>query len=182
VVGLPPTTVADYVARAQRAGLGWPLPESVDDGELESRLFVLALRAPSRTLPEWAVVHHELRRKDMTMQLLWLEYKGRAPEGYQYSQFCRLYREWQRHLDVVMRQEHRAGAKLFVDFAGETVPIIDPMSGEVRQAEVSVAVLGASNYTMPRPSPRRSWGTGSAATSTPSSSWAAHPRSWSATT
>jgi len=135
------------VARAQRAGLGWPLPEGVDDGELESRLFVLALKAPTRTLPEWAVVHHELRRRDMTLQLLWLEYKERAPEGYQYSQFCRLYREWQRHLDVVMRQEHRAGEKLFVDFAGETVPVIDPVSGEVMQSEVFVSVLGASNYT-----------------------------------
>jgi len=146
---LPPTTVADYVARARRAGLGWPLPDGMDDGALETRLFASAALPPShaRPLPDWAVVHRELRRKGVTLQLLQLEYKADAPDGYQYSQFCRHYRLWQRGLDLVMRQEHRAGEKLFLDFPGQTLPIVDPATGEIAQAELFVAVLGASNYT-----------------------------------
>jgi len=146
-VALPSTTVADYVARARRAGLGWPLPESLDDRQLEERLFVSAAPSPvTRPLPDWATVHRELRRPGVTLQLLHLEYKERASNGYQYSQFCRHYWRWQRHLDVVMRQEHRAGQKLFVDFAGQTVPVVDPKTGAITQVELFVAVLGASNY------------------------------------
>lgn len=149
-VGLPYTTVADYVQRARRGGLGeWPLPGDLDDRELEARLFSNTERPPStsRPLPDWSKIHRELRRKGVTLQLLHLEYKERHPDGYQYTQFCELYRRWQRHLDVVMRQEHRAGEKLFVDFAGQTVPIIDPGTGIVSvEAEIFVTVLGASNY------------------------------------
>lgn len=147
-VGLPYTTVADYLSRASRAGLSWPLPEGMDDRELEARLFVtMAPKIETRPLPDWAEVHRELRRPGVTLQLLWYEYKQVAPEGYQYSQFCRHYRLWRRHLDVVMRQEHRAGEKLFVDFPGMTIPIVDPQTGAVSRAELFVAVLGASNYT-----------------------------------
>lgn len=147
-VRLPLTTVSDYVSRAQEVGLGWPLPEGMDDRELEARLFVSAgPPVQTRALPDWAEVHRELRRKGMTLQLLWMEYKERHPDGYQYSQFCRRYRLWQRHLDVVMRQEHRAGEKLFVDFPGQTIPIVDPRTGVITPAELFVAVLGASNYT-----------------------------------
>lgn len=147
-VGLPYTTVADYLSRASRAGLSWPVPEGMDDRELEARLFVtMAPQIETRPLPDWAEVHRELRRPGVTLQLLWHEYKQGAPEGYQYSQFCRHYRLWQRHLDAVMRQEHRAGEKLFVDFAGTKIPIIDRKTGTVTQAELFVAVLGASNYT-----------------------------------
>jgi transposase len=145
---LPYTTVADYLARARRAGLGWPLPEGMDDAELESRLFSQA--APptgTRPLPDWAEVHTELRRKGVTLQLLWMEYRERFPDGYAYTQFCELYRRWRRHLDVVMRQDHRAGEKLFVDFPGQTVPVVDPGTGEITEAEIFVAVLGASSYT-----------------------------------
>ena len=92
-------------------------------------------------------LYQELKRKGVTLQLLHMEYKEREPSGYQYTQFCRLYRAWQRHLDVVMRQEHRAGEKLFVDFAGQTIPITDPATGEITGAQLFVAVLGASNYT-----------------------------------
>ena len=146
-VGLPCTTVADYVARAQRAGLGWPLPKSMDDRDLEARLFVSAAPPVTRPLPDWAEVHRQLRRAGVTLQLLHLEYKEGAPDGYQYSQFCRHYRQWQRHLDVVMRQEHRAGEKLFVDFAGKTLSIVNPSTGVITRAQLFVAVLGASNYT-----------------------------------
>src|SRR5664280_1130495 len=147
--GLPYTTVSDHLVRAVKAGLGWPLPDGMDDAQLEARLFAKAESPPSasRPLPDWSTVHRELRRKGMTLQLLHMEYKERQPDGYQYTQFCRHYRAWQRHLDVVMRQEHRAGEKLFVDFAGQTIPITDPGTGEITAAQLFVAVLGASNYT-----------------------------------
>jgi transposase len=148
-VGMPVTTVAEYVHRAAGAGLSWPLPDDMDDRELEVRLFVTAAPPPDpRPLPDWMHVHTELRRKGVTLQLLHLEYLELHPGGYQYSQFCRRYRLWQRHLDVVMRQEHRAGEKLFVDFCGQRVPILDRETGLVSlEAEIFVGVLGASNYT-----------------------------------
>jgi transposase len=149
-VGLPYTTVADHLGRARAAGLGWPLPDGMDDAALEARLFPSAAGAPprpARPLPDWAAVHRELRRKGVTLQLLWLEYRERHPDGYQYTQFCDLYRRWQRRLDVVLRQEHRAGERLFVDFPGQTVPVVDADTGGVLEAEIFVAVLGASSYT-----------------------------------
>ena len=146
---LPYTTVADHLVRAGRAGLGWPLPDDMDDDQLEARLFARAEPPPSasRPLPDWTAVHRELRRKGMTLQLLHMEYKEDHPDGYQYTQFCRHYRRWHGHLDLVMRQEHRAGEKLFVDFAGQTIPITNPATGEITEAQLFVAVLGASNYT-----------------------------------
>jgi transposase len=147
--GMPYSTAADHLARAERAGLGWPLPEGMDDGQLEACLFARTESPPaaSRPLPDWRTVHLELRRKGVTLQLLWMEYKERQPEGYQYTQFCRHYRVWQGRLDLVMRQEHRAGEKLFVDFPGMTLPIVEPDTGQVREAQLFVAVLGASSYT-----------------------------------
>jgi transposase len=149
-LGLPVMTVSDQLRRARRAGLGWPLPEGMSDAEIESRLFSRPPTPPreSRPLPDWNYVHKELRRLGVTLMLLWLEYKEAHPrDGYGYSQFCLHYRAWQQHLDVVMRQEHRAGEKLFVDFPGQHLAIYDRRSGEVTmQAELFVAVLGASNY------------------------------------
>jgi transposase len=148
--GMPYATAADHLARAERAGLGWPLPEGLDDGQLEARLFVPASARPPtelRPMPDWVEVHRELHRKGVTLQLLWLEYRDRQPEGFGYSWFCHAYRLWAGRLDLVMRQVHRAGEKLFVDFAGMTLPITDPETGEVWQAELFVAVLGASSYT-----------------------------------
>ena len=147
--GLPYSTVADHLVRAAAAGIGWPLPDDMDDAQLEARLFARAESPPtaSRPLPDWPSVHRELRRKGVTLQLLHMEYKEREPDGYQYTQFCRHYRAWERHLDVVMRQEHRAGEKLFVDFAVQTIPITDPATGEITGAQLFVAVLGASSYT-----------------------------------
>jgi transposase len=109
--GLPYTTVSDPLGRAAKAGLGWPLPDGLDDDQLEARLFARAEPPPSasRPLPDWPLVHRELRRKGVTLQLLHMEYKEREPSGYQYTRFCRHYRAWARHLDLVMRQEHRAG-------------------------------------------------------------------------
>ena len=143
-----PSTVGDYVRRAEVAGLGWPVPESVDDAALERRLFPTPPSSgTSRPLPAWSEVHQELRRKGVTLSLLWQEYKATHPEGLQYSRFCEQYRAWAGKLDVVMRQEHRAGERMFVDYAGQTVPVVDPETGELRQAQVFVAVLGASSYT-----------------------------------
>ena len=147
-LGTSPSTVGEYLRRAKVAGLSWPVPESVDDTGLERRLFPPP--PPSRTarpLPDWSEVHRELRRKSVTLSLLWQEYKETHPEGLQYSWFCEQYRAWAAKLDLVMRQEHRAGEKLFVDYAGQTVPVVDRKTGAVRQAQIFVAVLGASSYT-----------------------------------
>jgi transposase len=143
-----PSTVGDYIRRAKVAGLGWPLPEGMDERALEAKLFPPPKATSiARPLPDWSTVHQELRRKGVTLALLWHEYKTEQPEGMQYSWFCERYRAWSRHLDVVMRQEHRAGEKLFVDYAGHTVPVVNRETGELREAQVFVAVLGASNYT-----------------------------------
>jgi len=105
------------------------------------------LPAQVRGIPDWLVIHQELKHKHVTLFLLWQEYRGAHPDGYQYSWFCDHFRAWQGKLDVVMRQDHRAGEKLFVDYAGQTAPIIDRATGEIRGAQIFVAVLGASNYT-----------------------------------
>ena len=144
------STVADYVRRAEAAGLAvWPLPGDVDEVRLETRLFPpRATLAPVRPAPTWATIHEELRRnKHVTLRLLWQEYKQSNPEGYSYSRFCELYQQWSGKLDLVLRQEHRAGEKLFVDYAGATVPVVDSKTGTIQEAAIFVAVLGASNYT-----------------------------------
>jgi len=145
---LGPTTVYDYLRRAKARGLSWPLPEDIDDAELEKLLFVSeGGESRNRPEPDWPRIHTELRRKHVTLALLWQEYKEQHPDGYQYSRFCDLYREWERPLRVWMRQEHRGGEKLFVDFAGDGVPWEDPRTGEIHEAQLFVGVLGASNYT-----------------------------------
>jgi len=147
--GIGRPTVTEYLRRATDAGLSWPLPSDLDEAELERRLFPPppCLPAQARGLPQWSVVHRELRRKGVTLFLLWQEYREVHPEGYQYSWFCEHYRAWAGKLDVVMRQDHRAGEKLFIDYAGQTLPVVDRLTGEVREAQIFVAVLGASNYT-----------------------------------
>lgn len=139
-------TVYEYVRRARDAGLCWPLPEGLDDAELERLLFPPPKPASAaRPLPDWPRVGRELRRKGVTLLLLWYEYRAQHPDGYGYSRFCELYNQWAGTVDPRMRQVHKAGEKLFVDYAGVTVPIFD--SSGVRQAQVFVATLGASSYT-----------------------------------
>lgn len=148
--GLPRSTVRRYVVRAVEVGLGWPLPPDLDDRALEERLYGRAAPAPTtdqRPVPDWAVVHRELRRKSVTLQLLWTEYRAVCPEGFGYTWFTERYRVYAGRLDLVLRQDHRAGEKLFLDFAGQTIPITDPRTGEITQAQLFVAVLGASSYT-----------------------------------
>ncbi len=151
-LGISPGTVSSYVHKCSEAGLGWPLPEGLTEDELEQRVFAAPLhrgRSAEKVGPDFALVHQELKRKGVTLQLLWEEYReGLALESaYSYSQYCARYRGWRRRLKRSMRQVHRAGEKLFVDYAGPTVEVIDPATGEVRQANIFVAVLGASSYT-----------------------------------
>ncbi len=143
-------TVGDYLHRAKAAGLSWLLPEHLNDTTLEQQLFPSSTprTTKSRFTPDFQEVHKELQsRKHVTLNLLWQEYKEQHPDGYQYSWFCHSYRNWAAHLDVVMRHEHRAGEKLFVDYAGQTVDVIDRETGEIHKAQIFVAVMGASNYT-----------------------------------
>ena len=141
--------VAGYLLRFEQAGLLWPAAAALDDATLEHKLFppAPAVSTAHRTVPDWREIHRELRRKGVTLTLLWHEYKAAHPEGFGYSWFCDQYRAWAGKLDVVMRQEHRAGEKLFVDYAGQTVEVLDRRTGEIRQAQIFVAVLGASSYT-----------------------------------
>ena len=146
--GVGSATVADYVSRAREAGLTWPLPEELDDGQLEARLFLLpASPGVARPLPDPAWLHQELKRDGVTLQLLWEEYIQVHPDGYRYTQFCEHYRRFVRRLAPTMRQTHRAGEKAFVDFSGKRPEIVDRRTGEARPVELFVGVLGASNYT-----------------------------------
>jgi transposase len=144
-------TVHRYLERAAAAGLHWPLPEDCDDQGLNLLLFPARPNPPSRSVRDgidFAEVQRQLRtHKHLTLQLLWQEYRQAHPDGYSYSRLCELYRRWSRNQDVVLRQEHRAGEKTFVDWAGDTVPIYDRETGEPVPASIFVAVLGASSYT-----------------------------------
>ena len=146
---IAPSTVREYLRKAQQVGINWPLPDGMDDEALETRLFPeeTAFVANNHPQPDMEEIHEELRKKGVTRQLLWFEYKEKYPDGYEYSQYCELYRQWSKHLDITLRHEHKAGEKLFVDFAGKGIDVIDPASGEARVAQLFVAVLGASNYT-----------------------------------
>jgi transposase len=137
-------TVTAYLQRAAAAGLSWPLPEDLDDGALEARLFHRTAGVPDRAVPVWAEIHQELKRAGVTLALLWQEYRAAHPDGYAYSQFCERYRQWRHALKPSMRQVHRAGEKLFVDFSGTRPSLVDAATGEDTPVELFVGVLGAS--------------------------------------
>ena len=148
--GVSHTVVNHYVLRAQQAGIIWPLPENMDEGTLESRLSRNERNeavADPNGMPPMQYLYNELKRKGVTLQLLWYEYKQANPQGYQYSWFCEQYRLWLKTLDVTLHQEHRAGEKLFVDWAGQTMPLQDPKTGAITQVQIFIACLGASSYT-----------------------------------
>ena len=145
-------TVHDYVSAAQAAGIQWPLPEDWGDPQIGEALFPRQRRSPDvwrkHPEPDWVGIHKDLQtHKNLTLQLIWQEKRESDPEGYGYSRFCELYGLWLKKLDVVLRQTHHAGEKMFVDYAGATIPIHDPATGEIHPAAVFVAVLGASSYT-----------------------------------
>src|SRR6202047_1003250 len=158
-VGVASSTGRLTLKRLAAAGLGWPLPPEMTDTALEEQLFTaVGKKQGHRRLaePDWAAVHRELKRKHVTLQILWDEYIERDPEGYRYSRFCELYRAWAARLSVTMRQSHAGGDKLFVDYAGDAVPVIlDRLTGKTRPAQIFVAVLGASNFTYAEASPAR---------------------------
>lgn len=143
-------TVSLYLKRTKDAALVWPLPNTLDDASLERRLFphVLATARSGYAEPDYAAMHIELKRKGVTKQLLWEEYcQIQGDEAYKYSQYCQRYRDWALTLKRSMRQVHKAGEKLFIDYCGPTIPLINPDTGEVLNAQVFVATWGASNYT-----------------------------------
>jgi transposase len=145
-------TVHEYLERAVAAGIGWPLPESLSEEELEAKLFgnqsVPATVVRQRPQPDWNAIHQQLQQhRHLTLQLVWEEYRQGNPEGYRYSWFCERYQHWRRHLDVVLRQEHKTGEKMFVDWTGTTIPVYDATTGQAWQASLFVSVLGASSYT-----------------------------------
>lgn len=154
--GIGVTTAREYLVRAQAVGLSWPLPEDLLDEALERMLFAagpaIASGEVDREMPDWSAVHLELRRKKgVTLQLLWQEYRAAHPDGYGYSRYCELYRAWAKTLDVTMRFTHQAGEVLFVDYAGETMEVTNPQTGELIPVYVFVGALGASNYTYAEP-------------------------------
>lgn len=147
-VGCSGSTVAAAVARLENSGLTWPLPDTLDDDALEARLYPKPPSAKAdRPAPDYQKVHAELRRKGMTLMLLWQEYRQVHADGFGYTVFCEGYRAWRSQIEPVMRQRHVPGEKMFVDYAGVTVPITDGATGEVSQAQVFVATMGASSYT-----------------------------------
>lgn len=147
-LGVSYGSVHEVVRRATAAALPWPLPPGLDDEALARALYAGNQGRPRvRPEPDWLVVNRELRRKGVTLQLLWLEYKQTHPEGLQYTQFCQHFARWQATQDVVLRQTYRAGEKMFVDYAGPALPIVNPRTGEIHRASLFVAALGASSMT-----------------------------------
>lgn len=145
------SAVKEYQERAKKAGLTWPLPDSLSEQELEEKLFPppLTVETAAKPLPDFDYIYQELKthkKVNLTLDLLWREYKEQHPEGYQYSQYCDLYRRYRGKLDYSMRQDHRGGEKLFVDY-GEGLNLIDCQSGEPIKTQLFVAVWGASNYS-----------------------------------
>ena len=147
------STVHEYLKAAAEAGVSWPLPTEWNERQLEgalSRKPRPGAKTRQAAQPDFPAIRRQLQtHRNLTLQLLWEEYReGNPGDGYSYSRFCELYHDWARTLDVVLRHEHRAGEKMFVDYAGDKIPIHDPQTGEaIYQASLFVAVLGASNYT-----------------------------------
>ncbi len=141
------STVRDCLRRANLANLSWPLPDDLNDEALEQKLYPPPRKRTTEDRGEldWVKVHEEMKRKNVTLMLLWSEYREFYPKGLGYSQFCDLYLQWKKQLDTWMRQDHKAGEKMFIDYAGDTVPINDGQ-GDIYQAQIFIVVLGASSY------------------------------------
>lgn len=146
-IGSARSTVHECVRRAEEVGIGWPLPAELDEAALQARLYRREVPLSRAPVPDFATLQAELKRPGVTRLLLWQEYKAAYPDGWQYSVFCDQYRRWLATQDLVLRQHHKPGEKCFVDYAGQTLGVIDRATGEVREAQIFVAVLGASSYT-----------------------------------
>ncbi|MFC2255063.1 hypothetical protein ACETRX_36255 [Labrys portucalensis] len=148
-LGAARSTIQDGLQRSKAIGLTWPLPADLTDAALEERLYARAGQPPGfrrRPEPDWAALAFELKRPGVNLMVLWEEYREVHPDGYGYSRFCDLFREFERRLSPTMRQHHVAGNKVFVDYSGKKLGIVNRDTGEVRDAELFVAVLGASSY------------------------------------
>ena len=148
-LGISKSTVSEIASYARAAGVDWALAQTLSDEELQARLYRPPVPRQARHLePDYTYLHRELRRAGVTLQLLWEEYQQQHQgQAYKYSAFCEKYHAWAAKLKRSMRQMHIGGDKLFVDYAGQTVPVIDASSGEITQAQIFVAALGASNFT-----------------------------------
>lgn len=158
-LGVSNGVVHGYLRRARLAGLSWPLPEGMDDEGLELLLFPApkaASQSPRRPVPDWSYVEKELRRRNVTRVLLWEEYRAANPDGFGYTWFCTTFEAWKGRARPTMRQTHLGGEKVFVDFAGDTIDIFDPITGEAHPMKLFVAAMGASNYTYAEACPSES--------------------------
>ncbi|MHC2375353.1 transposase [Bradyrhizobium diazoefficiens] len=158
-VGVSNGVLHSYLSRARSAGLSWPLPEGMTDEDLELLLFPAprpASQSPQRPVPDWSYIDKELRRRNVTRRLLWEEYRAVNPDGFGYTWFCTTYEAWKGRVRPSMRQIHLGGEKVFVDFAGDTIDIVDPLTGEVQPMKLFVAAMGASNYTYAEACPSES--------------------------
>ena len=175
--------VNGYLQRGRLAGLSWPLPDGLDDTALERLLFppTPPAAAAARPVPDWTVVEKELRRRGVTLALLWEEYRAGGSDGFGYSWFCEQYAAFKSRMRPTMRQTHIAGEKVFVDFAGDTIDIVDPATGEVLPMKLFVAVMGASNYIFAQARASEKIADWIVPTSTFSPFWAACRSSLSAT-
>ena len=146
-LGISKTTVSEIAMYARDACVDWPLASTLSDDDLQARLYPRPRpRGSTRLEPDYAALHQELKRPGVTLQLLWEEYRaGAGEQAYRYSAFCDRYRAWAKLLKRSMRQIHPGGERLFVDYAGQTLPVVDALTGEIRRAQIFVAVLGASN-------------------------------------
>ena len=146
-LNLPKSTVGDYLKTWEAGNLTLEQLRVLNDDQVYTALFGEKPKGSSRPLPDFAKMNTELKKKHVTRSLLWEEYRAQHPDGLGYSQFCEHYRLWSKKVSVSMRQTHKAGEKLFVDYSGLTMEIIDPKTGEISKAEVFVAALGASGYS-----------------------------------
>ena len=174
-------TVGKYLDLAQKAGITWPIPDDMDDAQLEHRLHANLSRTTTDKpgMPPMEYLFKEMKRKHVTLQLLWYEYKQNNPDGYQYSYFCELYQKWRKSLSISMRQEHLAGEKAFIDYAGQTVPIFNPETGKsILKHRFSSPPWVPATIRSPRQRHPRSCRIGSNPISAPLSSLAGFPKSW----
>lgn len=148
-LSISPSSVSTYANRAAQLDIScWPLDESWDDARLKREFLRTKVQPKALRVPDWDQVKKQLSDKTLTLQLLWEEYAEQQSEGhYSYNHYCRLYKAWLKSQRLSMRQHHNAGEKLFVDYCGPSIPIVNPQTGEFRKAQVFVAVMGASNYT-----------------------------------
>lgn len=178
--GLARSKMGEYLRRFHELSLLWPLSAALQEGDLTSCLFppVLVIARDQRPVPDWPQVQAELRRQGVTLTLLWQEYKTANTEGFQYSWFYDSYQAWRQRRYLVMRQTHRAGEKLFVDFCGQTMPVTDPWAGEMLRCRFSWRCWVPPTTPMRKRWKPRAWRTGSAPMCGPLSFSADARKSW----